>query len=87
MAQSGPRKLNTHCSRIDDFNVRRDASEKKLRERSTRQHKVRLIRLPFFASLAAFGRSSRLKLLIFSCIDGSPLAPIEEGRRRWERVR
>jgi len=60
MAQSGPRKLNTHCSRIDDSNVRRDASEKKLRDRSSRQHKVRLIRLSFFVSLATFGRDLRV---------------------------
>jgi hypothetical protein len=60
MAQSGPRKLNTHCSRIDDSNVRRDASEKNLREQSSRQHKVGLIRLSFFASLAAFGHDLRV---------------------------
>jgi hypothetical protein len=66
MAQSGPRKLNTRCSRIDDSNVRRDASEKKLRERSPHQHKGKLDSVVFFCVLGSlWSRSSRLKLLIF----------------------
>jgi hypothetical protein len=53
MAQSGPRKLKTHCSRIDDSNVRGDASEENLRA------EIACIKKLVTAKVAENGREAR----------------------------